>query len=216
MRCVVVDDSKEPTLDASYAHWDKIDYALLPFDTGLGAARNAMIDRVKTPYCLYLDDDFVFNQHSTIEFFRAILEAGKADIVTGQVKEGKRVRKYHGLLHRAKKALVYKRANRGTGTVPFNGRELKYEQVDIGLNFFLGRTDVLRKVRWDPELKINTHTDFFYRAKSQCKIVFCPHVYCAHRPERTKEYSKLRHRKYYKKMLAKHGFERMIRQGQWR
>ncbi len=31
----------------------------LPYDVGLSAARNAMLERVKTPYFVTLDDDFV-------------------------------------------------------------------------------------------------------------------------------------------------------------
>ena len=216
MRCIIVDDSREPSLDSSYPHWQHIQYINLPFDVGLGAGRNAMIDATDTKYCLYLDDDFILCEQSKIEQFKAILDAGIADIVGGQVRDGKRLRKYHGLLAKKGDALVYTRADKGSGVLTVDGVELKYFLVDITLNFFLGRTDMLRKVRWDADLKINTHTQFFYDAKREnARVAYCPNVHILHKQVRHKEYAKLRGRQFYKLMYKKMGIKREIKKGAW-
>jgi glycosyltransferase involved in cell wall biosynthesis len=217
MPCVVVDDSREPSLDSSYPHWEHIKYIKLPFDTGLGAGRNAMIDAVDTKYCLYLDDDFVLCEQSRIDYFKAILDANIADIAGGQYREGKHFRKYHGLLSKQGDALVYRRKNKGEGVLSVNGEEVKYLVVDIVLNFFLGVTAVLRDVRWDDELKINTHTKFFYDAmQKNVRVVYCPASHVLHKQTRPKDYAKLRHRPFFKRMYEKVGITRVVKKGAWR
>lgn len=219
MAVVVVDDSKEPSIDPD--DYPNVTYSRMPFDSGLGAGRNQMIDLVKTKYCLYLDDDFVFTEASKIEKFRAILETDKVDLVGGFVEEkrggSRHVRKYHGRVKVDKNGkLVYWRADYGTDSVQFEGEQLKFKLVDITLNFFLARTALLQKVKWDPKLKINTHSDFFIRAKDQMRIAFCSAVGVFHQPEHPGDYMKFRGRKYRPYILKKHGATTFQKKGQWR
>lgn len=216
IRCVVVDDSREPSLDP--AAWPHVNYIRLPFDTGLGAGRNAMIDAVETPYCLYLDDDHVFVGPTQLAPMQYILDKGEADLVGGQFRErGDHFRLYHGLLEVRDGTLYYKRDQRWIKSIPYPGANLRFYSVDIVNNFFLARTDLLQQVRWDPDLKINTHTEFFLRARNQMRIVYCPSVHVFHNQDRpTAEYTKYRNRRFRPIGLAKHGVQRCRYQGQWK
>jgi len=208
MRCVIVDDSQQPTLPANYAHRDKINYITTDYDIGLGPGRNVMIDNVDTKYCVYLDDDFVFTNKTQLELMKGVLDTGKADLVGGQVRERGHFRLYHGLLDVQGSVLTYRRAAYGKELIPLNsdgqGVEIKY--VDIVLNFFMARTDLLQQVKWDPELKINTHSEFFMRAKDQMKIAFCADCHVNHNRKGAQPgYGKLRKRPHRKIGLQKHG-----------
>ena len=215
LRCVVVDDSRQPALPKSLQ--DECKYIKLPFDTGLGAGRNVMIDAVETEYTLYLDDDFVFIGDTRPDVFQAILDSDEVDLVGGQYKERNGFRLYHGLLEQKGSTLYYHRKTRGQFTVDYRGQAVPVHRVDIVNNFFLGRTEQLQEIRWDAELKINTHTEFFIRASQAVRIGYCPpvHVYHAHdRP--SEEYKRLRHRKFRPIGLAKHGITHAKYTGRWR
>lgn len=216
IRCVVVDDSRQPSLDPE--KWPHVTYVRLPFDTGLGAGRNAMIDAVETDYCLYLDDDHNFIGATQLAKLQAVLDADLADLAGGQFKErGRHFRLYHGLLEIEGETLHYRREARWQKSIPFEGRPLAFYGVDIVNNFFLAWTDLLREVRWDPELKINTHTEFFLRARKKLRIVFVPEVHVYHNQDRpNEEYAKYRHRRFRPAALAKHGVRRCRYHGRWR
>lgn len=212
---VVVDDSKQPTVPP--AMLDGVKYVRLPFDTGLGAGRNAMIDAVETEYTLYLDDDFVFIAATRPDIFQRILDEDHCDLIGGQYKEKGRFRLYHGLFEQQGETLIYRRATRGEFQIDYHGHKFHGYHVDVCNNFFLGRTELLQKIRWDDELKINTHTEFFLRASKAARIAYCPdvHVYHSHdRPSR--EYAQYRHRKYRPIGLAKHGITKAKYVGTWR
>lgn len=209
MRCVVVDDGKTPALARSYPHWSKIKYIKLPFDTGLGESRNVMIDAVDTKYCVYLDDDFFFTPKTNLAIMQQALDENKADLVAGKVREGKRCRLYHGLLQIQQGTLIYKRAVHRRSSILVAGEKIPLVFVDVTLNFFMGRTELLQQVKWDSELKINTHTEFFIRAKDKMRIAFCPAIEVAHKHVGNMAYKKLRFRKYRMRGLAKHGITKV-------
>ncbi len=61
-------------------------------------------------------------------------------------------------------------------------------------NFWLGRTDRIRQVGWDPRLKRLDHADFFTRAKGQIISVYNPVMEVLHAPTHFNEdYLKIRH-----------------------
>jgi hypothetical protein len=87
---------------------------------------------------------------------------------------------------------------------------------DIVVNFFMARTDLLQQVRWSDDLKINTHSEFFWRAHKQMRVAYTGSVTIGHRAERHKEYNKLRHRRHINKAMELHGIKRLVRHGSWR
>src|SRR5262249_48067864 len=58
---IVADDGFEPALR------NDVEYIRLPTDVGVSAGRNALLERVKTPYFLLTDDDVEFRPQTKIE-----------------------------------------------------------------------------------------------------------------------------------------------------
>jgi glycosyltransferase involved in cell wall biosynthesis len=209
-KIVIVDDGPEP-MQFQQAAAPEVQYIKLPYDTGLGASRNVMIDAVKTPYFCYLDDDFVFTLETHLDWMLDPIRAGQADLVGGQFWEGTRYRLFHGLLEMDGTTLVYKQGNRGV----FGCYGRTYERVDIVNNFWVGRTEHVRQTGWDPELKINTHTDFFLRASKRMQIAYCRDASILHQQVREPVYNQLRNRRFRAKVWAKHGITASKKIGAW-
>jgi hypothetical protein len=145
--------------------WD-VSWSQLPFDTGLTGKRNAAVNKTRTRYSLLGCDDFDF---STVDARMSILKMETfldnnetVDVVVGRVNH----REYEGYLQYI------------PGNYIKEQRLLPQVQdaptrVDIGVNFFLARTDVLREIPWDETIRPigGEHADWFLSMKEASKIV---------------------------------------------
>jgi GT2 family glycosyltransferase len=183
----------------------------LPFDVGLAYKRNWLLDQVDTQFIIFIDDDFVFTDQTKLELFRKILlDDDTIDLVGGKVRltPQNKFMKYEGKLERYKRDLIYREGHKG---LTKNG----YKIYELLLNFFMARTDSLRKVRWDDDLKVAEHTDFFLRAKE--KGLVCCHteeVIIDHYKDNNerKEYDSYRYRtrKFLELFKRKHNIQNII------
>ncbi|MDP2654939.1 MAG: glycosyltransferase [Candidatus Omnitrophota bacterium] len=177
----------------------------LPFDTGLSAGRNAALAECKTPYFLLVDDDFIFIPRTDIGLMRRLLEQEGLDILAGALTQdgGKTVDHYEADLVREGPTLRY---------VPSPPQEGPVTRHDLVFNFFLGQTDRVSAVGWEPELKLAEHTDFFLRAKAAgLKVGYCPLIVAEHGRERPGNYGQWRRRggEYFKRFMALRGLTRV-------
>lgn len=215
---VIVDDGKSPSLtDIEASNYPNLKYIKADFDVGIGVGRNIMIDAVDTPYAVYLDDDFVFIDSTDLTKFRELLAQNVADIVGGGCTERGRTRRYHGKLNIEDNVLHYISGNLDEGYIfsRQTNEKISYERVDILLNFFMGKTDILKKLKWASDLKICTHTEFFIRACKECRIAYCPDVWVHHAQTRHPEYNNFRNRNDRAASLAKHGVTSCKFHGKW-
>lgn len=155
MRILVVDDSRSPRPLAG------TETIALPFDSGVGAGRQAGLDRVETPFVLNLDDDFLLYGESRLGAALAALDQyPKLDLVGGRVID---------------LPLFISHDFRGAALFPTDApskiapgtRFGPVEVLDKVPNFFLARTGSVRSVGWNPRLKRLDHADFFTRAKGR-------------------------------------------------
>ena len=144
-------------------------YLRMSWNQGLSAGRNVLIDACETPYILLCDDDFSFTENSHIERLRKLMDI--SDIAAGIVFN---VRNWTGCPDGAGWDAVGGRLvqqNNKFYRTGFSGdiKEycgIHYEVADLVLNFFVARTDILRKVRWDDAIAhAFEHWDFFIRAR---------------------------------------------------
>jgi len=169
--CVlVIDDSRNPiTLDG-------VETVILEYDTGVGAARNEGLRRIKTRYVLLLDDDFIFFRHTDLTGSLDAMERyPEIDIMGGLVVQlpfFSESEYWRGNVHRTAAPPT---RTRGTmiGAFPV------CDKVD---NFFVGRTDRVRLVEWDPRLKLSEHADFFSRARGILTTVLNRRLRILHAP----------------------------------
>jgi len=147
----------------------------LPYDTGLAAGRNYLVDRVRTPYFLLLDDDFVFIDGTHLERMVELLDTTDLDIVGGRVlTRGTGAFNFAGLLQRNKTGMYS--ILRGQ----VHERHPDWLVCDVIPNFFMARTAAVKTVYWDPRLKLAEHIDFFIRALNKLKVGYCSSVSIEH------------------------------------
>jgi len=167
VKVIVADDGKDPVIR------EDVEYHVLPYDTGVSAGRNFLIDHVKTPYFVILDDDFVFTEHTRIEELLRKFKASDLDILGGAVNAGGILMDYYATLDRDGDTITYNRIVKSHG---------EYFTTDIIPFFFIARSDD-EEIRFDPFFKTTEHFDFFYTMKLRKKKVgFVYNVQIDHAP----------------------------------
>lgn len=169
----------------------------LPFNCGLSFARNYLVSRVIEPFIFIVDDDFEFtNKTNPSNFIRILLHDPSIGVVGGQLENHENytynleLNKTQGSLHYCpvnKKTINYTRSTHLQTSIP-------YFLSDIVLNFALFRTEVFKDIKWDDQLKLSEHTDFYLRFKNTLwKVSFTDAVTAIHKKDRHDEiYRKLR------------------------
>jgi GT2 family glycosyltransferase/SAM-dependent methyltransferase len=157
-------------------------YISMPFDSGLSAGRNALLDACETPYILIGDDDFLYTPETHVEYLRALM--GTADIAAGGTKtNGKLLRYETGLVRRANGSYDLTAHAKWPPYEIFKG--VRFGRCDLALNFFVARAEVVRRIRWDERLRIRyEHEDFFMTAQAQkARVVYCPDSVVQHKAQ---------------------------------
>ena len=167
---VIADDSKQPLEIVNMAEGDTIIH--LPFNTGISRGLIAALAEVKTPYTMRMDDDELLTPESNIHEQLAYLQKhSEVDLVGIQAKHHHPERGAAGY----SRIRMNRRLTIPAGTV-VDGREVVYKTANI----FVARTDMLRKVGYDPNIYLIDHHEFFYRAAGQIVCVQDPHSYVLH------------------------------------
>jgi glycosyltransferase involved in cell wall biosynthesis len=166
LRVIVVDDSRRPI------RLPGVETVVMPFNSGISAGRNEGLRRVRTKYVLVLDDDLVFYRGTALAEAVALIERhSEIDIMGGRLIQLPFFRTSHpGQIFYADAAPV----------LPLGSAVGDLTVCDKANNFFLARTDRLRLVPWDPELKLVEHADFFTRALGVLTTVHNPDLTAFH------------------------------------
>jgi len=180
---VVADDSR-----VGRGHPD-VEYHHLPFDVGLSAGRNFLLDVCKSEFIWFGDDDFIFTEETDVASVVRLLDRTGLDLIAGSMRvPGKGIRHYEGLLERVDDVLYFvPRETRGV----VQGVPL----FDMVLNFFVARTAALQTIRWREALKVcDEHADFFLRAKGLLRVGYSRKFCVEHQRFRPPAYKGLRSR----------------------
>jgi hypothetical protein len=145
---------------------------VLPFDSGLAAKRNAGVEVCQTKYWLCGCDDFDFSTKEAREgverMVKVLDENLNVDVAGGRV-DG---RAYEGWLEYIPGDCIREHPMKG---IPPEGYCVG---VDLTVNYFLARTEVLKQFPWPEEMKIGgEHVCFFLDLKlAGKKVVWVPGV----------------------------------------
>lgn len=182
----------------------------LPFDCGVSAARNHLVESTPSEYKLVVDDDGVFTEHTDVDAMVALLEAvpeaGAIGLTVygegGTVSVGTRLERRGATLRQF------------VDEEPFEERAgIRFKRVDCLPNCVLARRELFDDVRWDPVLKTAAeHFDFFLRMQeTPHSALYAPDVSGKHPSlDVDPHYKKLRWRgEFLKLMLVKHGLTRL-------
>lgn len=174
IQMVVVDDgypSEEKTAWRLAFREGGHEWATLPFDSGLPAKRNLGAKLCKTKYLLMGCDDFDFGNIDAvlgIQKLRSILDLNPdIDVASGRHCNNP----YEGFLEYVPGSHI-----KETWLKP-DGKHDFY-QVDLTVNYFMARTEMVREVPWDERMKIGgEHGDWFLELKQRGKkVVWVPGV----------------------------------------
>lgn len=160
MKVIVVDDSRKPT------YIEGVQTVVMPFDSGVSAGRNRGLEEVTTKYVLLLDDDYVFYRKSTFDEALMCMDAcSEIDIMGGERVDLPLYRKVD-----YKKSALFPTMRKPLK--PTGSLVCSMPVYDKVANFYIARTERLRLVGWDANLKRLDHSDFFTRAKGVLVTVF--------------------------------------------
>jgi GT2 family glycosyltransferase len=208
-----------------------ISYLELPFDTGLSAGRNILVDHVKTDCFLLCDDDYVFDERTDLPGAYRCLAENQIDILGGsyynyvnipnlkvfvrQLTHPRRLLRF--FFNRYQTSRYIGRfnitGNRCELLISHNKPQKSPCACDLVNNFFIARTGRVKAFGgWDKDLKMGEHEDFFLRAKQHgLKVAFSNGLGTRHYPfipVKNSAYNNYRVRAAHFKALfvKKHGF----------
>jgi GT2 family glycosyltransferase len=182
----IADDSKEPYRDEIFSRFPQLDiqYYTLPFDTGLSAGRNYLLEKITTPWFLLCDDDFVVDHRLHLASTLATMEQEQLDIGGGcfiNYTTTNNLRRFTKILLTPSLAWRYvlnkplmihyngnfhMKNNHCTLSTSYRKPRSRVHYCDLVNNLFIGKTRSVKVMNgWDEDFKVGEHEDFFYRAK---------------------------------------------------
>ncbi len=228
---LIADDSRCPYKKEILGRFPGLDihYYTLPFDSGLSAGRNVLLEKTRTPFFLLFDDDFAWHNKTNLAAALKTMEEQQLDIGGGTfnnllsantVKRLARILLTPALAWRYFNQIPLESAHIGNFiienkdcTLTISNKQPEdslFCSCDLVNNFFLGRTASIQKIGgWDAELKVGEHEDFFLRAKlNGLRTAFLPGFVVKHYPVSDKNYLAFRERAFEFKtqFIQKFGF----------
>ncbi len=220
----VVDDTPTIPNEASApypevsAKFKGVTHDVFKADIGIGHCLNHILDTCDTEAVVLLEDDFSFNDMTKLELLWPYIHGGLFDILGGAVRGVK-----NDKLQRFMGVFEFKRPGHAPDLILEEPDYVKdIREFEVLINFFMARTDALRELRWDPDLKVARHIDFFLRAAGfrpgecpkrkgkQLAVGYHPGLEILHHSPMThRAYQQLRHgrlREYQQMYLDKWGF----------
>ncbi|GAA4446183.1 glycosyltransferase family 2 protein [Novipirellula rosea] len=170
-------------------------------DVGVGVGRNAAVDAVKSEYLFLLDDDHVVTPNLNLDTFIERFDNLDVDLLGVRQGSGGRPTMLSPLMN-GQRIWMHRGEIRRNGHVAW---------CHMSSNAFLARTETIRSLRWDEELKTYEHWEFFYRAKlAQLQVAVAGDCFIRHAHVTSDAYRPLRGRSKFRSMgLRKHGFHSM-------
>ena len=176
VKVIIADDSEKP-LDITGKNLEII---RLPFNSGLSFGLNRALERVETPFVIRMDDDELLTPytrfHEQLRFLMAHKEVDLVGILPFNLPRWtnlkKEAQKYYKqtMSHAPKKLKVphmteIDEVHRVVGKPP---------------NIFIIRTEKLREVGYDDNIRMIDHNEFFYRAAGNIVSVLDETAYVLH------------------------------------
>ncbi len=180
VQVIVADDSEKPLRIKG----DHIQIIQLPFNSGISYGINCALEQVKTPYVIRMDDDELLtpytNFHGQLRFLMEHPEVDLAAVAYIPVPRcsplEQTVRRYYAQsMHAAPLPLK----------IP-HMTPMDETRVVVGKppNIFLARTESVRAVGYDNNIRMIDHNEFFFRAAGVLVSVLDTKAFVLHRHDR--------------------------------
>ena len=174
---IIADDSKVPLK----IYGKDVTVINLPFNTGLSYGLNKALQQVKTQYVVRLDDDCLLTRRTLLgEQLRFLNEHTEIDLVSFCILNALRLERpeqhirklYPQSMNNAPKRLKIAHLTRVDENHIVLGK---------GPNLFLIKTEMLKQVGYDDNIRMIDHDDFFYRAAGNLVSVVAEETRIFHR-----------------------------------
>ena len=177
------------------------EYIELKFDSGVPVCRNRLMDKVNSEYVLIGDDDFLYDDKAMVDRMVKFLDNHpEFDLVGGRIMENNKLRNYQGFIDINPDHLEYRIVHENIVKDFDKKSGLRFKKVDLTFNFFVARTESIRDVPWDENIKVAyEHSHWFISIKKAGKnVAFSPDPIVDHKKQKydvSKEYQQYRARK---------------------
>ncbi len=161
---VIISDNGTDHVDAAALcpSTGSVETIILPFDSGLSAARNAIRDSLQTEFLLVMEDDFIVDERCNLAAMLDVLDTClDVGAVCGLHEDGYRSELKGGEAF----------GLRGNRFVPISTPThhtpsgTPFQIVEFAINFALFRREFASVHRWDNALKIGEHLEFYLRVR---------------------------------------------------
>lgn len=197
---IVVDDGDEESqivndeLVKSYSGLH-ISYYKYDFNSlGLCKGRNEGLAKCKTKYFIYCDDDFMLDWDCNIESVKKMLEDKNLDILGGYYRN---VNSEDAVKYQADNWIGFiNNGEKEDFCSIYSAVFPEFIQCDIVENFFIGRTETIRKVGYPENVPTNEHNIVFWLFKQAgLKVGSTNKLFVRHyHPKKKNNYNKFRKR----------------------
>lgn len=177
----------------SQYHSEQVRYFSVPYDFGLSASRNFLVDeaiKLKCKHCLLTADSIQFTAKYDLTPYINSLNAMTEIGLIGFGLKGRQA-------WEMKMELKSDGFHMSPSTEQITFDDINFTVCDTVKNFFLAKTATLTDIRWDSELKLCEHEDFMLRLKlAGYKVLFSGKIEAEYINAKPEEYAKLRNRLY--------------------
>jgi len=204
-----IEDKKE-FIEEIKAH-KNVFYYTIPFDSGLSYGRNFLVEKAKELKCKYsmiISDSFEFNESiNKIDELTELLSILKDVAIIG-LHLNDRI-EWTWNIEKTEDKFILTKPENTTSTY----KSCSFIKCDKINNFFLAKTNILYKVKWDNELKLFEHLDFFWRLKNSQganKVLFTKDItakYIKFKPTIYNNYRKRMYSEFRNKVIAKYNLK---------
>jgi hypothetical protein len=176
-------------------------YVVLPFDSGVCRARNRLVSLAETEFVLVGDDDFLYDAGARADDMAAFLRSRrKFDLIGGRITENGKLRDYQGyseLVEGPPRRMVSHALDPEDAKTDSKSG-LRFMPADLTFNYFVARTEKVRAVPWDEEIKVAyEHFSWFFDFKlAGNRAAFSPDPVVIHKPKGVDARADARYRQY--------------------
>lgn len=161
----------------------------LPFDTGLSAGRNFLVERVETPYFVLMDDDFIVTSNTRLDRLHKVITSSPSVVIVGgsvidfNAKHPKGWHRPPGdveIINGHFRLILY-----GKNAPKKTVAGVRCTPCGLPHNFFMGSKKLFdeHNLRWEPTLKTCVEwTIFFYSVPKELDVYHTVECAIDHRP----------------------------------
>lgn len=163
--------------------YKNVKYYRIKYDAGVCKARNELVKKVKTKYVLVGDDDFEYYEKSDLDKMETFLDNNNFDLIGGRITEGGIIKNYQGNIKKYEDHFVYEPLELNNYN-KCSKSGLNYKSCDLTFNFFIAKTEAIKDVLWDENIKVAyEHSSFFIDFINKgYKVAFTPDILVIHKP----------------------------------